>query len=86
MLVSDTTSQVDHKFQAPYSTDRWNNIVRHYRLCLLCNENDIADEFHYILECNYLKKTGTIVCHITIFKMQILLNICRLCLQNINQD
>ena len=30
---------------------RYHNIERQSRLCVLCNLNDIEDEFHFILKC-----------------------------------
>ena len=30
---------------------RHNNVPRHERKCLLCNLNDIEDEFHFVLKC-----------------------------------
>ena len=29
-----------------------NRVDRNQRLCLICNENDIEDEFHFIFVCN----------------------------------
>ena len=43
----------NHKL--PIETGRWQNIPRQDRLCLLCNENCIGDEYHYILECKFFK-------------------------------
>lgn len=43
----------NHKL--PIETGRWNNIDRSDRKCMLCNEQ-IGDEFHYILECNALSQ------------------------------
>ena len=34
-------------------TGRWQNIDREDRICNLCNEGLVGDEFHYLLECNY---------------------------------
>ena len=28
------------------------NIDRHARICNMCNNNDIEDEYHFILECS----------------------------------
>lgn len=39
----------NHKL--PVERGRYNNIPRERRFCHLCNENMIADEFHFILEC-----------------------------------
>ena len=39
------------------SRDRkWHNVSRADRLCRLCDSDDIGDEFHYIMSCNYLKQ------------------------------
>ena len=32
-------------------TGRYQNIVRNERKCLLCNNDDLEDEFHFILRC-----------------------------------
>jgi hypothetical protein len=37
----------------PIETGRWNNIARENRKCQLCQENQIGDEFHYIMRCSY---------------------------------
>ena len=37
----------------PIATGRWNNIARENRKCQLCQENQIGDEFHYIMRCSY---------------------------------
>ena len=36
----------------PIEIGRWQNIQRENRICTLCNNGDIGDEFHYILECS----------------------------------
>ena len=36
----------------PIETGRWNNIARENRKCQLCQENQIGDEFHYIMRCS----------------------------------
>ena len=33
-------------------TGRYYNIDRHARICNMCNNNDIEDENHFILECS----------------------------------
>ena len=38
----------------PVETGRWNKIPLEDRICTLCNENDIADQFHYLLKCQLL--------------------------------
>jgi hypothetical protein len=32
---------------------RWQNIERNTRLCVLCQKQEIGDEFHYIMECSF---------------------------------
>ena len=39
----------------PIETGRWTRIPLLERTCKLCN-NSIGDEFHYILQCDHLKK------------------------------
>ena len=34
-------------------TGRWHNIDRENRICTLCDEGLVGDEFHYLLECSY---------------------------------
>lgn len=47
ILVKFRTS--NHRL--PIEVGRWNNLKRHERICNLCNNNQIGDEFHYLLEC-----------------------------------
>ena len=39
----------------PIETGRWYNLERKDRICNLCLENKMGDEFHYILECKLLR-------------------------------
>lgn len=41
----------NHRF--PVETLRWENIPLQERKCQLCNDNDTADEFHYLLRCKF---------------------------------
>ncbi|MES9884249.1 MAG: reverse transcriptase family protein [Sedimenticola sp.] len=41
----------NHKL--PIETGRWNNIDVANRKCILCTANNIGDEFHYLLECDF---------------------------------
>lgn len=50
ILVKFRTS--NHRL--PIEVGRWNNLQRHERICNLCNNNQIGDEYHYLLECNAL--------------------------------
>ena len=34
-------------------TGRHQNIVRDQRKCVLCNLNDIEDEYHFVIKCPY---------------------------------
>ena len=36
----------------PIETGRWLNIDRNLRRCILCNKNNVGDEFHYVFECS----------------------------------
>ena len=38
----------------PVETGRWFNVPYNERLCELCNEAKIGDEYHYLLECSSL--------------------------------
>ena len=44
----------NHKL--PIETGRWNNIDLPERKCELCTENDLGDEYHYLLRCSFFKK------------------------------
>ena len=37
----------------PINSMRFNNIARKDRKCELCNANEIGDEFHYLMKCEY---------------------------------
>ena len=37
----------------PIETGRWLNITRHDRVCILCNNRNIGDEYHYLFECQF---------------------------------
>ncbi len=39
----------NHKL--PIETGRWLGIPHSERKCTLCNNNDLGDEFHYLLVC-----------------------------------
>ena len=38
----------------PIEQGRYRHVNRNERYCLLCNEDKIGDEFHFILECKAL--------------------------------
>ena len=40
---------LNHKLLIEYG--RWHTIARNMRFCNLCNQNEIGDAYHYILEC-----------------------------------
>ena len=39
----------------PIEVGRWSSIPINDRICRLCN-NGVGDEFHYVLECNFLNE------------------------------
>jgi hypothetical protein len=39
----------NHKL--PFENGRWKNIARENRICPLCNNGEIGDEFHYLFKC-----------------------------------
>ena len=39
----------------PIEKGRWINISRENRICTKCNRREVGDEFHYILNCSYLR-------------------------------
>ena len=51
LLVFSKFRMINHKL--PIECGRWKNIPRESRICTLCNENAIGDEYHYIMECKY---------------------------------
>ena len=38
-------------FQLPVVKGRYNNIPRHHQYCEICEENQLGDEYHILLEC-----------------------------------
>ena len=50
-------------YYLPIETGRWNKIPLEDRICTLCNENDIADEFHYLLKCQFFNHPRTQFLH-----------------------
>ena len=61
----------------PVENGRWKNIARENRICPLCNNGEIGDEFHYLFKCqyfgnqrkNYIKKNIRINPNIIKFKL-----------------
>ena len=45
----------NHKL--PVEHGRWNNIPRELKNCNLWNTEDLGDEFHYLLKCDYFSET-----------------------------
>jgi hypothetical protein len=43
-------------YKLPIETSRWNNIDRANIICTKCDNITIGDEYHYIIECQHLKK------------------------------
>jgi hypothetical protein len=41
----------NHKL--PVENGRWKSIARENRICPLCNNGEIGDEFHYLFKCQY---------------------------------
>ena len=41
-----------HVHSLNIETGRYYNIDRHARICNMCSNNDIEDEYHFILECS----------------------------------
>ena len=46
----------NHKL--PIEKGRWENIERNQRTCNLCNRNALGDEYHFLLECDFLMLKG----------------------------
>ncbi len=45
-------STANHHFLI--ETGRWNTTAENERICILCNENRIGNEKHYLLHCSLL--------------------------------
>ena len=45
----------------PIEQGRYRHVNRNERYCLLCNEDKIGDEFHFILECKALVYTKVLL-------------------------
>ena len=43
----------NHRF--PVEVGRWTGVPLNDRKCELCEDNEIGDEFHYLLSCQYFK-------------------------------
>ena len=43
----------------PVETGRWQNIELDDRKCTICDKNTLGDEFHYLMECHFLKEIGS---------------------------
>ena len=41
----------------PLRKGRFLNIERNERICQLCNKNELRDEFHYLLNCDYFNRS-----------------------------
>ena len=48
-----TLSKFRTNHKLPVENGRWKNIARENRICLLCNNGEIGDEFHYLFKCQY---------------------------------
>jgi len=47
----------------PVETGRWNNISFEDRICTLCHESEIGDEFHYLFTCHFFSNSRTQFLH-----------------------
>ena len=48
-LNTISITPIFHHF--PIETERWYGIDHNNRLCNICTDTEIGDEFHFILEC-----------------------------------
>ena len=68
----------NHRF--PIETGRWERVPREDRTCTLCNNNQIGDEFHYLMECKMFcverkQYLGNYFCkNVNVLKFETLLN------------
>ena len=46
---------LSHKL--PIEKGRFLNIERNERICLLCNKNELGDEFHYLFNCEFFHRS-----------------------------
>ena len=51
-------SYQNHKL--PVECGLWQNIERNKRVCVLCEEQEIGDEYHYSMECHFLNMKITL--------------------------
>ena len=53
LLISSSVEEACTQY--PIETGRWKNVTIQNRICPLCNNVDIGDEFHYIFTCTFFK-------------------------------
>ena len=41
--------------ELPIETGRWHDVPFNERKCTLCNQNDLGDDFHYLLKYTYFE-------------------------------
>ena len=47
----------DSSMNYPIEKGRFLDIKRYERVCQLCNKNEIEDEFHYFLNCDFFNRS-----------------------------
>ena len=42
-------------YKLPIETSRWHDIPYNERKCTLCNQNELGDDFHYLMKCSFFE-------------------------------
>ena len=42
-------------YKLPIETGRWHDVPYNERKCTLCNHNELADDFHYLMRCSFFE-------------------------------
>ena len=71
---------LNHKL--PVQKGRSNNIPRSERLCTKCNNEDIGDEFHYIMKCSFFSDSRKQLIPCTFWKYPNVIKFCNLLSSN----
>ena len=43
------------KYKLPIETGRWHDVPYNERKCTLCNQNELGDDFHYLMKCSFFE-------------------------------
>ena len=42
-------------YKLPIETGRWHDVPYNERKCTLCNQNELGDDFHYLMKCSFFE-------------------------------